>query len=90
MNRSPINFQPFGTILEKGEIGQGESSPLRYSRTKLLDLYRMTDINSCLKLLDGVVPVPSLTQEEPSEPLAFCAPTPDELVCSPFLSIVIN
>jgi hypothetical protein len=80
MNRSPIHSQPFGTILEKGEIGQGESHPLIYSRTKLLDLYRRTDISSCLKILDGVVPVPSLTQEEPSEPLAFCAPTPDELV----------
>ncbi|KAL6982782.1 hypothetical protein U1Q18_016173 [Sarracenia purpurea var. burkii] len=76
----PINSQSFGTVSEKGEIVQGESSPLRYSRTKLLAVYRMINMSSCRKILDGVAPVPSLTQEEPLEPLAFCTPTLDELV----------
>ncbi|GFY95879.1 GYF domain-containing protein [Actinidia rufa] len=80
MNNMSVRSQSFGTTSEKGEIGHGEPSPLRYSRTKLLDVYRMTDMISCQKILDGVVPVPSLTQDEPVEPLAFCAPTADEVV----------
>ncbi|XP_028109042.1 uncharacterized protein LOC114307823 [Camellia sinensis] len=75
-----IHSQSFGTLSEKGEIGHGEPSPLRYSRTKLLDVYRINDTGSCQKFLDGIVPVPSLTQEKPLGPLAFCAPTSDELV----------
>ncbi|GAV70277.1 GYF domain-containing protein [Cephalotus follicularis] len=62
------------------ESGHGEPSPLRYSRVKLLDVYRMTDFQSHKKLLDAFVQVPSLTQEEPIEPLAFCAPNPEEVV----------
>ncbi|KAJ4836101.1 hypothetical protein Tsubulata_004202 [Turnera subulata] len=65
--------QSVGFVLDKGESG-----PLRYSRTKLLDVYRRTDLKSCSKVLDGFVPVPSLTQEEPLEPLALCAPSPEE------------
>ncbi|KAI8015691.1 GRB10-interacting GYF protein 2 [Camellia lanceoleosa] len=80
LNSAHIHSQSFVTVSEKGEIGHGEPSPLRYSRTKMLDVYRMTDMRSCRKILDGVVPVPSLTLEEPVEPLAFYAPTPDELV----------
>ncbi|XAR61778.1 hypothetical protein NMG60_11016293 [Bertholletia excelsa] len=80
VNIAPIHSQCFGAISEKGEIGHGEHSPLRYSRTRLLDAYRMADMKSCEKVLNGLVPVPSLTQEEPLEPLAFCAPTSDELV----------
>ncbi|XP_057502435.1 protein ESSENTIAL FOR POTEXVIRUS ACCUMULATION 1-like [Actinidia eriantha] len=80
MNSTSVHPQSFGTTSEKGEIGHGEPSPISYSRTKLLDVYRMTDMISCQKILDGVVPVPSLTQEEPLEPLAFCAPTADEVV----------
>ncbi|XP_052202363.1 protein ESSENTIAL FOR POTEXVIRUS ACCUMULATION 1 isoform X2 [Diospyros lotus] len=76
---SAMHSQSFGTATEKNETGHGESSPLRYSRTKLLHLYRMTDMKSCKKILDEVVPVPSLTQEELLEPLAFCAPAPDEV-----------
>ncbi|XP_057504554.1 protein ESSENTIAL FOR POTEXVIRUS ACCUMULATION 1-like [Actinidia eriantha] len=80
MNNMYVRSQSFGTTSEKSEIGHGEPSPIRYSRTKLLDVYRMTDMISCQKILDGVVPVPSLTQDEPLEPLAFCAPTADEVV----------
>ncbi|GFY86154.1 GYF domain-containing protein [Actinidia rufa] len=77
---STIHSQSFGTVSEKSEIEHVVPSPFSYSRTKLLDVYRMTDMRSCQKMLDGVVPVPALTREEPSEPLAFSAPTPDELV----------
>ncbi|KAA8528636.1 hypothetical protein F0562_035991 [Nyssa sinensis] len=80
VNSTPIHSQSIETVSEKGESGHGEPSPLRYSRTKLLDVCRMTDMRSCQKLLGGVLQVPSLTHEEPLEPLAFCAPAPDELV----------
>ncbi|KAK2988729.1 hypothetical protein RJ640_020994 [Escallonia rubra] len=76
MNNIPTHTQAF---LEKSESGYGEPSLLKYSRTKLLDVYRMTDMRSRGKILDGVVQVPSLTQEEPLEPLALSAPTPEEL-----------
>lgn len=72
--------QSSGMIPDKCESGHGESSHLRYSRTKLLDVYRMTDISSFGKLVDSFVQVPSLSLEEPLEPLALCAPTAEELV----------
>lgn len=72
--------QSLTTVADKGESGHGESSPLTYSRTKLLDVYRITDMRSHRKLLDGFTQVPSLTQEEPLEPLGFHAPTSEELV----------
>ncbi|XP_050212155.1 protein ESSENTIAL FOR POTEXVIRUS ACCUMULATION 1 [Mercurialis annua] len=66
--------QPLGAILDRGEAG-----PLRYNRTKLLDVYRRTDMKVFNKLLDGFVQVPSLTEEEALEPLALCTPTPEEM-----------
>ncbi|KAL8145047.1 hypothetical protein AgCh_003314 [Apium graveolens] len=67
-----------GSFAEKGE--NHDPSPLRYNRTKLLDLYRSTDMGSLGKILDGIAPVPSLTLEEPVEPLAFCVPSSEELL----------
>ncbi|OMO87603.1 hypothetical protein CCACVL1_08894 [Corchorus capsularis] len=72
--------QPLGNISDKSEIGHGEPSPLRYSRTKLLDVYRRTDMRSYQKLIEELVQVPSLAQDEPLEPLALCAPSSDEMV----------
>ncbi|KAL2504108.1 GYF domain-containing protein [Abeliophyllum distichum] len=69
--------QPVGSFLEKVE--SGEHSTLRYSRTKLLNVYRITDMRSFAKLLGEVDQVPSFTLEDPLEPLAFCNPTPEEL-----------
>ncbi|KAL3640839.1 hypothetical protein CASFOL_015807 [Castilleja foliolosa] len=74
------HLQAHGTFIEKGETGHGEPYPLTYSRTKLIDIYRTTDMISYSKYSEGVVQVPSLTQEEAIEPLAICAPTPEELV----------
>ncbi|CAI0436267.1 unnamed protein product [Linum tenue] len=75
MNSPPTHPQPLGAILDKAENG-----PLRYGRTKLLDLYRRTDMRSSWKLLDEFVHVPSLTQEEMVEPLALCLPNSEEMV----------
>ncbi|XP_007017506.2 PREDICTED: uncharacterized protein LOC18591366 [Theobroma cacao] len=72
--------QSLGTISDKSEIGHGEPSPLRYNRTKLLDVYRRTDMRIYQKPLEELVQVPSLTQNEPLEPLALCAPNSDEMV----------
>ncbi|KAL8153948.1 hypothetical protein V2J09_011708 [Rumex salicifolius] len=65
--------------IEKADNGNGEPSHYGYSRTKLLDLYRVADVRLRTKLLDGFSQVPSLTQEESVEPLALSAPTPEEL-----------
>ncbi|KAJ0441689.1 putative GYF domain-containing protein [Helianthus annuus] len=77
MNNSSTNLQSFADV---GDKGHDDMSPMRYSRTKLLDVYRITDMKAGGVMLDGVVPVPSLTQEEVLEPLALTSPTPEELV----------
>ncbi|KAL3639203.1 hypothetical protein CASFOL_017110 [Castilleja foliolosa] len=74
------HLQPYEPLIEKGETRHGEPYPLTYSRTKLIDVYRTTDMIKFSKYSESVVHVPSLTQEEAIEPLAFCAPTPEELV----------
>ncbi|KAF8405207.1 hypothetical protein HHK36_010107 [Tetracentron sinense] len=68
-----------GIVSDKGESAHGEPT-LSYSRTKLLDVYRMTEMRTYIKSLDWIVEVPSLTQAQPLEPLALSAPTPEELV----------
>lgn len=65
---------------DRGDNGHEEPSPFSYNRTKLLDIYRLTEIRSSNKILDGLKQVSSLTQEEPLGPLALCAPTPEESV----------
>ncbi|XP_022772767.1 uncharacterized protein LOC111315363 isoform X2 [Durio zibethinus] len=76
----PTHRQSLGPISDKGEIDHGEPSLLRYSRTKLLDIYRTTDMRIYQNLLEELVLVPSLTQDEALEPLALCAPYSDEMV----------
>ncbi|GAB2291302.1 hypothetical protein Dimus_025560 [Dionaea muscipula] len=78
MNNFSAPSQPIGFVSEKGE-GLGDASPLKYSRTKLLDVYRVTDTRSSNKLLQGLVQVPPITQEEPLEPLALYAPSAEEM-----------
>lgn len=78
VTNNPGLSQSMGIISDRGDNGHGEPSPFTYSRTKLLDVYRLTDIRSSNKILDGLLQVPSLTQEEPMEPLALCAPMPEE------------
>ncbi|XP_073285914.1 protein ESSENTIAL FOR POTEXVIRUS ACCUMULATION 1-like isoform X2 [Primulina huaijiensis] len=73
------DFQARGFVSEKSESSRGDSHPLKYDRSKLIDIYRTSNMRSCSNLFEGAVKVPSLTEEEPVEPLAFCVPTPDEL-----------
>ncbi|KAJ8541004.1 hypothetical protein K7X08_001820 [Anisodus acutangulus] len=76
MNKGSPHAQSFGAFSEKAE---SVSSPVRYSRIKMFDVYRVTDMQPRSNFLDGIVQVPSLTQDEPLEPLALCAPSPEEL-----------
>ncbi|KAH9758670.1 protein ESSENTIAL FOR POTEXVIRUS ACCUMULATION 1 [Citrus sinensis] len=78
INSVSTHSQSLAILSDRVESNHGEYLPLRYSRTKLLDVYRMTDMRSYKKLIEGLAQVPSLTQEEPLEPLAFYAPNPDE------------
>ncbi|CAH8278601.1 unnamed protein product [Arabidopsis lyrata] len=70
---------PPGSASDKGESGPGETPHLRYSRMKLLDVYRMADTECYEKFPDGFIEVPSLTSEQPTDPLALCAPSSDEV-----------
>ncbi|XP_039053277.1 protein ESSENTIAL FOR POTEXVIRUS ACCUMULATION 1-like [Hibiscus syriacus] len=76
----PSYHQNMGIVSEKGDIDCVEPSPFRYSRKKLLDLYMRTDMRVYQKLVEELVSVPSLTQNEPLDPLALCAPNPDEML----------
>ncbi|CAL0323749.1 unnamed protein product [Lupinus luteus] len=68
-----------GTVLDKVESGHGEPCAFRYNRTKLLDVYRLTDMGTNRKLVDDFVQVPNLTQDKPLEPLALSVPNSEEL-----------
>ncbi|KAK1291594.1 hypothetical protein QJS10_CPB17g02186 [Acorus calamus] len=70
---------PLGVLPDKSDGAHGNPR-VRYSRMKLLDVYRLTDVRNFRKPFEGFVHVPSLTQEEPLEPLALSAPTSDESV----------
>ncbi|GMJ02661.1 Essential for poteXvirus Accumulation 1 [Hibiscus trionum] len=74
------HHQTLGIISDKHDIDHGQPSPLRYGRKKLLDLYMRTDMRGYQKLVEELVSVPSLSQNEPLEPLALCAPGPDEML----------
>lgn len=80
VNSISAHSQSLGTLSDKIESVHIEPHQLRYSRTKLLDVYRVADMISFQKLVDGFVDVPSLTLEEPVEPFALCVPNTEELV----------
>ncbi|KAI4336887.1 hypothetical protein L6164_015364 [Bauhinia variegata] len=74
------SYSPYvGPVLDKVESGHGEPDPFRYSRIKLLDVYRVTEVLSGRRLVDDFVQVPFLTLDEPSEPLALCSLNSEEL-----------
>ncbi|KAL8523757.1 hypothetical protein ACS0TY_013648 [Phlomoides rotata] len=80
---SPVTYsasklQLQGPALEKNE--NGKPYHLYYSRPELIDIYRTTDMTNHAKYLEGIVQVPSLTQEEPVEPVSLCVHSPEELV----------
>ncbi|XP_061353364.1 protein ESSENTIAL FOR POTEXVIRUS ACCUMULATION 1-like isoform X2 [Gastrolobium bilobum] len=76
---SSLNSTYPGTALDKAESGHEESCLFRYNRTKLLDVYRVTDMNTYRKLDDDFLQVPHLAQDEPLEPLALLVPNSEEL-----------
>ncbi|XP_031125081.1 protein ESSENTIAL FOR POTEXVIRUS ACCUMULATION 1-like [Ipomoea triloba] len=80
MNDVSSHIQSHSVLAEKVESGHDESSPLRYTRTKLLNVYSTTDMRSSSKYLEGVAQIPSLMQEEPLAPLAIGAPSAEELI----------
>ncbi|KAF3775556.1 PERQ amino acid-rich with GYF domain-containing protein 2 [Nymphaea thermarum] len=61
---------------EKGEAIHGDNLTLRYTRTRLLDIYRTTDMKT-YKKPDGL-DASGLTHVEPLVPLAFSSPTIEE------------
>ncbi|RDX71157.1 mpd2, partial [Mucuna pruriens] len=78
INSTHMHSQYPGLSLDKVESEHGEARPFRYSRTNLVDVYRVTDMLTNRKLVE-FVQVPSITQDEPLEPLALCAPNSEEL-----------
>ena len=79
-NNGTSRSYPLGFTPERLDSVHGDPFTLRYSRMKLLDIYRMTDLKSLRISLEGFMDVPSLTIAEPLEPLALSAPTSEELV----------
>ncbi|CAL0332670.1 unnamed protein product [Lupinus luteus] len=73
------NSKYSGTVLDQVDTEHGDPCAFRYSRTKLLDVYRLTDMGTDRKLVVDFVQVPNLTQDEPLEPLALSVPNSEEL-----------
>lgn len=80
INSTYMHSQYPGTVLDKFESEHGEARPFRYTRTNMLDVYRVTDVHTDRKLVDDFLQVPPLTQDELVEPLALCEPNSEELV----------
>ncbi|RAL53627.1 hypothetical protein DM860_012242 [Cuscuta australis] len=68
-----------GVLSERVKCAQDESSPLRYSRAELLNVYKTTDMRSSSNILDETMQISSLMQEETLEPLAFSTPCSEEM-----------
>lgn len=60
-----------------GTFSDKDSHELRYTRIKLLDVYKSADMRT---QGDGFLEVPSLTVNQPVEPFALCQPNSEELV----------
>ena len=80
VNNAYSHPHSLGNFSDKDETGHGDPHQLRYARTKLLNLYRSSDLRLNRRLGDGFVEVPSLTMDEPVEPLALCPPNSEEMV----------
>eukprot|EP00252_Welwitschia_mirabilis_P021426 TRINITY_DN549_c0_g1_i1.p1 TRINITY_DN549_c0_g1~~TRINITY_DN549_c0_g1_i1.p1 ORF type:complete len:1759 (+),score=445.78 TRINITY_DN549_c0_g1_i1:187-5463(+) len=75
------HYTPLGASLERWDTGHGNFSTLKYSRAKLLDIYRQFSTReSFSRIPDGFTEVPSLTVSKDLEPLALSTPTQDEEV----------
>lgn len=67
-----------GTVLDKFENEHGEACRFTYSRTKLLDVYRVTDMNTDRKLV--VLCQYLILQSMNHWSLYLCVPNSEELV----------
>lgn len=82
-SRGRFGSRPYqiGVLSDKSDGGLGgESGVMRYSRMKLLDVYRTTDVKNFNLTVNGFTEVASLTEKEPFEPFALSAPTSEETV----------
>ncbi|KAJ3707129.1 hypothetical protein LUZ61_010834 [Rhynchospora tenuis] len=80
-SRGRFGSRPYqiGAHSDKSDGGPGgEAGVMRYSRMKLLDVYRTTDLKNFKLTVDGFPEVTSLTEKEPFEPFALSAPTSEE------------
>ncbi|KAH9300621.1 hypothetical protein KI387_012204, partial [Taxus chinensis] len=73
------NYSPLGASSERWDTNLGNGSTLRYSRAKLLDIYRRCVMKpSFARPPDGFSELPLLTQTDTLEPLALSSPSPEE------------
>ncbi|KAG0468866.1 hypothetical protein HPP92_018194 [Vanilla planifolia] len=77
---SAVRSYPVGFLPAKSDGMLPRSSPGRYGRLKLLDIYRMIDMSSHRPSTDLYMELPSMLQSEPLEPLALLVPTAEESV----------
>ncbi|KAL8142447.1 hypothetical protein V2J09_015479 [Rumex salicifolius] len=84
----PVSRLPLGCSIGPMQFDRNKDAPgkpsfsvdaFRYPRGKLLDIYRLQKLDLALqKVLDPMEQVPSLTQVEALEPLAFVIPDAEE------------
>ncbi|RLN40501.1 uncharacterized protein C2845_PM01G26450 [Panicum miliaceum] len=71
--------RPFHLGVLSDRLGGASRDSVRYSRMKLLEIYRSTDVTNFAMPLDDTEEI-SLWQEDPMEPFALIAPTSEEAV----------
>uniref|UniRef100_A0A0D6R305 GYF domain-containing protein n=1 Tax=Araucaria cunninghamii TaxID=56994 RepID=A0A0D6R305_ARACU len=73
------NNSSLGAASERWDTNMGNGSTLKYSRAKLLDIYRKCVMKpSFARPPDGFTEIPLLTQTEALEPLALSSPSQEE------------
>lgn len=76
----PTRQFPLGTVSDRSSGGYRDPHNLRYSRMKLLDICRTTDLKGYRMSFEWFQEFPSLMQADPLMPLSLTAPTAEELV----------
>ncbi|KAJ1293375.1 hypothetical protein BS78_01G063200 [Paspalum vaginatum] len=70
--------RPFHLGVLSDRPGGTSRDSLRYSRMKLLEVYRTTDVRNFVTPLDDAEEISSLWEKDPLEPLALIAPNAEE------------
>lgn len=82
---SSRSSRPFHLGVLSDRPGASSRNSVRYSRIKLFEIYRTTDVRNFVMPIDDNEEISSLWQEDPMDPLALIAPNAEEVVIFTFI-----